>query len=225
MALILLVEDNEDLLANLSQWLERAGFELDFARNGQHALKLAESGEYDCIVLDVMLPGIDGFEVLRKLRESGLATPIIMLTAKDSIEDRVKGLGLGADDYLVKPFALKELEARIRALLRRATQSESAILNFAGVSLDISAHCASRDGVKLKLTPACFRILTELLRQAPNVVEREDLEQILWGAQPPGPGAMRNHILELRKVLDRPFAQKLLVTVPHVGYRLTDVTA
>ena len=226
MALILLVEDNEDLLANLGEWLERAGFELDFARNGLHAFNLARSGNYDCIVLDVMLPGLDGFEVCRKLRtECCLATPIIMLTAKDSVEDRVNGLGLGADDYLVKPFALRELEARIRALLRRGKQPESAILKFAGVSLNIPQHSAFRDGVELKLTPACFRILTELLRAAPNVVSRAQLEQILWGSEAPGPGALRNHILELRRVLDRPFAKHLLLTVPHLGYRLSDDAA
>lgn len=221
MAFILLVEDNEDILANLGEWLEAAGFELDFARDGQHGLDLAASEEYDCIVLDIMLPGLDGFEICRKLRnEFGLATPIIILTARDDIDDRVKGLGLGADDYIIKPFSLRELEARIRAVLRRSGRVDSAVLQFGGISLSIAHHTVSRDECEIKLTPAGFRILAELLRAAPGVVSRKKLEHMLWGDETPGPGAMRNHILELRRAIDKPFEKPMLFTVPHVGYKL-----
>lgn len=220
MASLLFVEDNEDLLANLYAWFEPRGHLLDCARDGAAAFKRIVAGNYDCIVLDVMLPRLDGFSLCRKLREENVVSvPIIMLTARDAVEDRVKGLELGADDYLVKPFSLRELEARINALMRRPPGA-AICLRFDEIEIFPGERRALRNGVELRLAPASFSILLELVRSAPNLVSRQRLEDILWGEAPPGGSALRNHILELRRALDKPFGSSLLQTVPHQGYRL-----
>ena len=230
MPALLLVEDNEDILAMLYAFFEPLGYELDCARNGRAGLEQALAGRFDCLVLDVMLPGMDGITLCRTLREKhDCRTPIIMLTARDTVPDRVLGLDSGADDYLVKPFALKELEARIRALIRargRGAQGTarggSGELRYADVVLDVAGHRVSRQGRELRVSPTGFRILCELMRVAPALLPREELEQSLWGDNPPGGSALRTHIHELRQALDKPFAVPLLQTVSHVGYRLTD---
>ena len=225
---LLLVEDNEDILANLYAFLEPLGYELDCARNGRTGLAMALEQHFDCIVLDIMLPGIDGISLCRELRDKHHKhTPIIMLTARDAVADRVQGLEAGADDYLVKPFALKELEARIRALLRRGRMSSGntadggAVWTYADLTFNSGEHWAERQGRRLRLSPTGFRILDELMRVAPGLVRREDLEHALWGDDPPEGSALRTHIHELRRELDKPFAESLLHTVPHVGYRLS----
>ena len=225
---LLLVEDNEDILANLYAFLEPLGYELDCARNGRTGLAMAIDQHFDCIVLDIMLPGIDGISLCRELRDKHHKhTPIIMLTARDAVADRVQGLEAGADDYLVKPFALKELEARIRALLRRGRMSSGntadggAVWRYADLTFNSGEHWAERQGRRLRLSPTGFRILDELMRVAPGLVRREDLEHALWGDDPPEGSALRTHIHELRRELDKPFAESLLHTVPHVGYRLS----
>lgn len=225
---LLLVEDNEDILANLYAFLEPLGYELDCARNGRTGLAMAIDQHFDCIVLDIMLPGIDGISLCRELRDKHHKhTPIIMLTARDAVADRVQGLEAGADDYLVKPFALKELEARIRALLRRGRMSSGnsadggAVWTYADLTFNSGEHWAERQGRRLRLSPTGFRILDELMRVAPGLVRREDLEHALWGDDPPEGSALRTHIHELRRELDKPFAESLLHTVPHVGYRLS----
>ena len=225
---LLLVEDNEDILANLYAFLEPLGYELDCARNGRTGLAMAIDQHFDCIVLDIMLPGIDGISLCRELRDKHhKLTPIIMLTARDAVADRVQGLEAGADDYLVKPFALKELEARIRALLRRGRMSSGnsadggAVWTYADLTFNSGEHWAERQGRRLRLSPTGFRILDELMRVAPGLVRREDLEHALWGDDPPEGSSLRTHIHELRRELDKPFAESLLHTVPHVGYRLS----
>lgn len=216
---LLFIEDNEDLLMNLFDWFESKNYSCDCARNGLSGLELATEGSFNCIVLDIMLPGLDGLEVCRKLRKRGAATPIIMLTARDSVADRITGLECGADDYLVKPFSLKELEARIRAVLRRG-MSNSPARRFGCLEVDGSRHRAFRDGHELRLSPTGFKILETLVLQAPGIVRRETLENMLWGDDAPVGSALRNHIHELRKVLDKPFDIPLLETVPHLGWRL-----
>lgn len=225
---LLLVEDNEDILAMLYAFFEPLGYELDCARNGRAGLEQALAGRFDCLVLDVMLPGMDGITLCRTLREKhGCRTPIIMLTARDTVPDRVLGLDSGADDYLVKPFALKELAARIRALIRARERGGTSTtggvggeLRYADVTLDVAGHRVSRQGREVRLSPTGFRILCELMRVAPALVPREELEQIIWGDDPPGGSALRTHIHEVRQSLDKPFDQPLLQTVTHVGYRL-----
>ena len=225
---LLLVEDNEDILANLYAFLEPLGYELDCARNGRTGLAMALDQHFDCIVLDIMLPGMDGISLCRELRaKHHKHTPIIMLTARDAVADRVQGLEAGADDYLVKPFALKELEARIRALLRRGRMSSGnsadggAVWTYADLTFNSGEHWAERQGRRLRLSPTGFRILDELMRAAPGLVRREDLEHALWGDDPPEGSALRTHIHELRRELDKPFAEPLLHTLPHVSYCLS----
>ena len=224
----LLVEDNEDILANLYAFFEPMGYVLDCARNGRAGLQMALEHDFDCIVLDVMLPGLDGVSLCRRLRqEYKCATPVIMLTARDAVADRVTGLEAGADDYLVKPFAFRELEARIRALLRRGRLQSATGMDRGGLwtcadlTLNEEEHWAARQGRRLRLSPTGFRILKELLRVAPGLVRRQHLEQLLWGDEPPEGSALRTHIHELRRELDKPFGLPLLHTVPHVGYRLS----
>ena len=222
---LLLVEDNEDILANLYAYLEPLGYELDCARNGRAGLAMALERRFDCLILDVMLPGMDGLALCRALREEhGQTLPVLMLTARDTVADRVLGLEAGADDYLVKPFALKELAARVRALLRRsrlqAGKVAGAVWTYADVQLNTAEHWAQRAGRPLRLSPTGFRILTELLRAAPALVRRQELENLLWGDAPPEGSALRTHIHELRRELDKPFAAALLHTLPHMGYRL-----
>ncbi len=216
---LLIIEDNADILANIVDYLEAAGHVVDCAQNGPGGLHLALIGSYDLIVLDIMLPGMDGYQVCRSLRDSGKHTPIIMLTARDTLDDRLHGLREGADDYLVKPFALAELAARIDAVLRRS-QGFQPRLQVADLQLDLDTWQVSRAGQPLKLNPACLKLLEILMRRSPAVVRREDLEHALWGDQPPPSDSLRSHLHLLRQAVDRPFAHSLLHTVHGIGYRL-----
>ncbi len=223
----LIIEDNQDITANLYAFLEPLGYELDCAHTGTAGLESARNGRFDVIMLDIMLPGLDGLSVCRALRrEHAVDTPILMLTARDTVADRVAGLDDGADDYLVKPFSMKELDARLRALVRRAQGTQTtASLRWEDLTLDPASHTACRAGLPLKLGPTAFTILAALMRAAPRIVSRAELEQAVWGDTPPESGALRTHIHELRQRLDKPFPRPLLKTVPHVGYGLDAQTA
>ncbi|MDR2838545.1 MAG: response regulator transcription factor [Azonexus sp.] len=216
---LLIIEDHPDIIANIVDYLEAAGHTVDCAYNGPGGLHLALTGQHDLIVLDVMLPGMDGFQVCRNLRESGKQTPVIMLTARDTLDDRLHGLRLGADDYLVKPFALAELEARIEAVQRRA-RGGGQRLQVADLTLDLDTLRVTRDGQTIRLNPACLKLLEILMRKSPGVVRREVLETAMWGDDPPASDSLRSHLHLLRQAVDRPFPQPLLHTVHGVGYRL-----
>lgn len=216
---LLVVEDHPDILANIADYLEAAGHIVDCAGNGPGGLHLALTGHYDLIVLDVNLPGMDGFQVCRSLREAGQQLPVIMLTARDALDDRLQGLRNGADDYLVKPFALAELEARIEAILRR-TRGGSQRLQVADLILDLDTWQVTRGGRPIRLNPACLKLLEVLMRRSPGVVRREALETALWGDDPPLSDSLRSHLHLLRQALDKPFPVPLLHTVHGVGYRL-----
>lgn len=221
---ILIIEDNPDIVANLYEYFEPLGHELDNARTGHAGLARAAEQNFDVIVLDGMLPGLDGLEVCRRLREElHCNTPVLMLTARDTVNDKVKGLRAGADDYLVKPYSLIELEARLDALLRRATASGvDQVLRFGELEFDTGTFEARRAGQRLELTPFGYKLLAALLRSAPRLVPREALEQELWKDEPPLSDALRSHIHALRQAIDKPFPQSvpMLVTVPGIGYRL-----
>lgn len=225
---ILVVEDEKAIADILVFNLQREGYDTIVAYDGTEGLRCALEEAPDLVLLDVMLPGMDGITLCRTLREKhDCRTPIIMLTARDTVPDRVLGLESGADDYLIKPFALKELEARIRALIRAqgrgmqgAGGGSGGELRYADVVVDVAGHRVTRQGRELRVSPTGFRILCELLRVAPALLPREELEQTLWGDDPPGGSALRTHIHELRQVLDKPFDRPLLQTVTHVGYRL-----
>jgi DNA-binding response OmpR family regulator len=223
---VLVVEDNRSLVANLFEYFEARGYTLDAAPDGPTGLHLAISHPYDAIVLDWMLPRMDGPEVLRRLRDdAGSDVPVLMLTARDELPDKIAGFRAGADDYLTKPFALPELEVRLEALVNRATgRGRSRVLQVADLRYDPTTLEATRGGRSLHLYPACRRLLEVLMQASPAAVTRERLERALWGDDPPEGDMLRSHVYELRRSVDLPFAVKLIHTLPRVGYRLAETT-
>lgn len=228
---LLVVEDNRNLVANLFDYFEARGHTLDAAPDGITGLHLATTQSYDAVVLDWMLPRMDGPEVLRKLREAHASNmqaadvPVIMLTARDELPDKIAGFRAGADDYLTKPFALPELEVRLEALLTRAKgRGRARVLEVQDLRLDMATLEVSRAGKPLHLYPACRKLLEVLMQASPGAVTRERLEYALWGDSPPDGDMLRSHIYELRRSVDGPFPIKLIQTLPRVGYRLTTHT-
>ncbi|MBT8768789.1 response regulator transcription factor [Metapseudomonas boanensis] len=220
---ILLVEDNHDILANMVDYLELKGYVVDCARDGLSGLHLATSEHYDLIVLDIMLPGLDGYSLCRRLREEARRdTPVIFLTARDSLDDRLQGFKSGADDYLLKPFALSELAARIEAVLRRSQGGGKRTLQVADLCYDLDTLEVSRGGKALKLNPIGLKLLAVLMQKSPHLVRREALEEALWGDDCPDSDSLRSHIHQLRQVIDKPFSNPLLHTQHGLGYRLAE---
>ncbi|MGE6441691.1 response regulator transcription factor [Psychrobacter sp. NPDC078409] len=219
---ILVIEDNPDIVANIYAFFEPKGFELDNAYNGYSGLTLASNNRYDVILLDVMLPGMDGTQLCKKLREElHDKTPVLMLTARDTILDKVAGFDSGADDYLVKPFSLVELECRIKALIRRHEDDHFAhSIAVGALSLNNSEHTIMRDGQSLKLTPTGFKILHILMSAAPRVVSKTEIEEKVWGLDIPSSDALRTHMHSVRAQVDKPFDTSMIVTVPGVGYQI-----
>ncbi|WP_027080448.1 response regulator transcription factor [Luteimonas mephitis] len=219
---LLVIEDNRNLVANLFEYFEARGHVLDAAPDGVTGLHLASTQAYDAVVLDWMLPGLDGPEVMRRLREEhGRDTPVIMLTARDDLPDKIAGFRAGADDYLTKPFALPELEVRLEALAARAGgRSRKRVLEVGDLRLDLATLEASRAGRPLHLFPACRKLLEVLMQASPAAVTRERLEYALWGDDPPDRDMLRSHVYELRRSVDAPFEAKLIQTLPRVGYRI-----
>ncbi len=217
---LLIIEDNPAIVENLTEFLEPKGYILDFAMDGIGGLHLAITNDYDVIVLDIMLPGMDGITLCKKLRqEADKQVPVIMLTARDTLEDKLLGFDSGADDYLVKPFALKELEARIKSLSKRQI-SAGKILKLSGLRMDTGTYEVSRDGLNIELSNACTAILKLLMEASPNVVSRKEMENSLWGDMPPGSDVLRTHIYTLRKKIDKPFDRALIETVHGIGFRI-----
>ena len=223
--LILVVEDNRNLSEMMGEYLETRGFGVDYAGDGHDGYRLAVDNSYDVIVLDLMLPRMDGIELCRKLRnEAKKSTPVLMLTARDTLQDKVIGLDAGADDYLVKPFAIQELEARLRALIRRDRRQVSAeVLKVDDLILDTASLRVSRGGKEIQLSPIGLRLLTILMRESPRVVTRRDIEREIWGDGLPDSDTLRSHLYNLRKAIDRPFQKPLLHTVQTAGYRIADL--
>ncbi|MEM1260821.1 MAG: response regulator transcription factor [Pseudomonadota bacterium] len=221
---LLLIEDNHDIAAMICDFFEARGYTMDYAADGVTGLHLAVTGSFDAIILDLMLPGIDGVEVCRKLRnEASRDTPVLMLTARDTLDDKIAGLEAGADDYLVKPFEITELEARIRATLRRIRgRLVRETLELGDLTVDTGTMEVSRRGQSLSLTPIGLKLLTTLLKAAPRVVSRQDLERAVWGDIVPDSDALRSHMYNLRKTIDKPFDKALLHTVAGSGYRMAD---
>ena len=224
--LLLLVEDHADLAETLCEELESRGFEVDYAANGAAGLDLAGARAFDLIILDWMLPKLSGVEVCRRMRRQRIAAPVLMLTARDQVEDRIEGLEAGADDYLVKPFHVDELVARIEALLRRARgRVVEGELRVADLAFDVGSLGVRRGERPLSLSPTGLRILRVLMTAAPGAVSRDALERELWGDSRPDSDALRTHIYNLRQALDGPGEPKLLETLPGIGYRLADSDA
>jgi len=219
---ILLIEDQRDIAANIWDFLEFRGFVMDHAADGATGLRMAMDGGYDVIVLDLGLPKLDGLDLCRKLREAGRDTPVLMLTARDTLEDKLTGFAQGADDYLVKPFAMKELEARVRALYRRGRLQHGEVLRIADLTLDPVNVQVERAGQALTLTRAGFVLLELLLRRSPHLVRHADLAHALWGESGGDIATLHTHLSVLRSVIDRPFKQQLLHTVHGFGYRMAE---
>ena len=220
---ILLVEDNRDLALNLFDYFETRGNTMDMAADGISGLHLAASNPYDILILDVMLPGIDGLTLCRRLREAGKHTPILMLTARDSLDDKIVGLEAGADDYVVKPFALREVEARLHALVRRTQVREGrGVLRVGDLSFDPDTRKVMRGSRVIELPPIPLRILEMLMRYAPRVLPRGELEQGVWGDSPPDSDALRAHLHILRSAIDRRADTPLIRTHRGVGYQISD---
>jgi two-component system copper resistance phosphate regulon response regulator CusR len=216
---LLVVEVEEKTAAYLQKGLQENGFVLDVARTGDDGLHLARSAHYDLIILDVMLPQRDGWSVLTALRELGKATPVLFLTARDSIQDRVKGLELGADDYLVKPFAFSELLARVRSILRRGPSRQSDELVVGDLTIDFRRHRAERAGRRLDLTPKEFALLSLLARHAGEVLSRTLIAEQVWDMNfDSDTNVVDVHVRRLRSKVDDPFEHKLIHTVRGVGY-------
>ncbi|HTM71149.1 MAG TPA: response regulator transcription factor [Luteimonas sp.] len=218
---VLIIEDQHDIAANLWDFLERRGHAVDHCADGVAGLARARAGGFDAIVLDLGLPRLDGLQLCRALREAGDGVPVLMLTARDTLEDKLRGYAEGADDYMVKPFALRELEARLRALHRRNAPA-AAPLAHAGLGYDPAALVATREGRRIPLTRMQGALLAALLAQAPHVCSRERLLRTLWPEGEGDAAALHTLVYELRALVDRPFAQPLLASVRGVGYRIAE---
>lgn len=224
---ILIVEDEEKMARALRTGLEADQFSVSLAGTGEEGFFLASTETFDLVILDLMLPLRDGMEVLTALRQKGLSTPVLILTSKDTVRDRVRGLEGGADDYLVKPFAFSELLARIRALLRRGRPELGDKLRLADLEMDAAGRVVSRGGKELTLTAREFDLLEYLLRQQGRVVSREMLARDVWqetARYTPLDNVIDVHVAHLRRKLDDPFRKKLLHTVRGVGFVLREET-
>ena len=217
---VLVVEDEAKLATLIREGLERRGLAVDVADAGEEALWRAGSTAYDAIVLDLMLPGIDGFEVCRRLRADEVWTPILMLTARDAIEDRVEGLDGGADDYLTKPFAFPELEARLRALVRRGEEPRPAVLESGGLRLDPAASRVERDGTEIELSRIEFAMLETFMRRPGRALSRVELLEHVWDdSYENRSNVVDVYVRYLRAKIDEPFGTHSIETVRGVGYR------
>lgn len=222
---ILIVEDEPKTASYLRKGLEENGFVVDMANNGEDGLHLAQTGKYDLMILDVMLPGRDGWSVISELERSGASTRVLFLTARDAVHDRVKGLELGADDYLVKPFAFSELLARVRTVLRRGAARQPNVLTVADLEMDLVRHRAIRAGTPLDLTPKEFLLLSLLLRRSGEVLSRTLIAEQVWDINfDSDSNVVEVHMRRLRLKVDDPFDQKLIYTVRGVGYVLEQRT-
>jgi len=218
---ILIVEDEIKVAAFLKRGLQEEAWRVDVAGDGNAGLAMIRAGGYDVIALDIMLPGRDGLSVLRSMRRDGDDTPVLLLTARDAVPDRVAGLREGADDYLTKPFAFEELLARLQALVRRRTGSFGEVLSAGDLHMDTVKHAVQRDERPIVLTALEYRLLEYLLRNRGRVLSRVDIEEAIWGLnENPDSNVVDVYINHLRKKIDQDFGQPLIYTIRGFGYKL-----
>jgi DNA-binding response OmpR family regulator len=213
----LLVEDNVSLAQTVIAYFDLEGIDCDYASNGSQGLELALLNDYQVILLDINLPRINGLEVCEMIRKQGVDIPVMMLTARDSLEDKLAGFDAGTDDYLVKPFELSELVARVKALFNRRSL-HSMKLEVGPLVMDLSLKTVCREGQKLKLTPTCWKLLEILMRESPNLVSREKMQNTIWNEPDlPESDVLKVHLYKLRQQVDKPFSIKLIQTVSSHG--------
>ncbi len=223
---VLIIEDNPDIAANIGDYLEDNEHMVDFAGDGITGLHLAIVNDFDAIVLDLQLPGMDGLEVCRKLREEARKdTPVLMLTARDRLEDKLAGFEHGADDYLVKPFELQEVEARLQVLVKRGRTVQPRELEVGPLHYNLDTVQVEREGVSLELNPIGLKLLRKLMESSPNVVTRKELETHVWGEEMPDSDSLRVHIHTLRAAIDKPFEHPMIQTRHGIGYRMVEPDA
>lgn len=218
---LLVVEDEAKVLALLKAGLQEHGFDVETSADGESALRRAETERFDALILDIMLPGRDGLSILKRLRANGNAVPVLLLTARGDLAERIEGLNLGADDYLPKPFSILELVARLGAVLRRHHGTGLTIMNYADLSANLVTKEVRRGELRIELTTREFALLVCLLRNPGKSVTRVELIQAVWGFQfDPGTNVVDVAVQRLRRKLDDPFAVKLIQTVRKVGYAI-----
>lgn len=218
---ILLVEDNQTIASQVIEFLEGHGWTLDYAATGKQGMALASAEIYDLVLLDLNLPDVDGLQVCEHIKQHAPhKLPVLMLTARDAFEDKAKGFYRGADDYVTKPFELRELALRCQALARRHELHTSQTLQIGDLHLDLGKRQATRAGQPLTLTHIGFTLLTGLAKAYPNALTRSELIHLVWGDEPPPSDALKSHMYSLRNALDKPFDQSMLRTLTNVGYRL-----
>lgn len=219
---VLLVEDNHAIAQQLIDYLIGQGMSVDYADNGKRAIALVAEHVFDLVILDLMLPDADGYTLCAELKELASShLPILMLTARDSLADKLQGFEVGADDYLTKPFALEEVYMRALALSRRVMLHQSKSITLGELVLDMGQRTATRNGKILALSQTDFAILQELVLAYPNAVSKRNLNQKIWGDDVPETDALRSHIYTLRNALDKPFSSAMIQTVHGIGFRLT----
>ncbi len=222
---LLYAEDELDILESTARRLRQNGHTVDTCDNGLDAVDFIEFTDYDAIILDIMMPGMDGIEVLRTIRENGNTTPVLLLTAKDQIQDRVAGLDAGSDDYLTKPFAYEELTARLRAIMRRPQQTEviSNVLSIGELSMDTSSHLVKRENEVIELSAKEYAVLEYMLRNQNQVLSRDQIEHNAWGYDYEGVSNVVDvYIRRLRKKVDNDYDIKYIHTVRGAGYMLRE---
>lgn len=220
---ILIAEDDKGLREVIQKKMKAQGFSVDIFSNGEDACDYLIDGDYDVAVLDIMMPKMDGIQVVREIRDKGISTPVIFLTAKDTIADKVKGLDVGANDYVVKPFAFEELFARIRAVTRTAAVSTSNIYSLADLTLDVESHIVMRNGKEIELTGREYSLLEYLMVNKGKILSRAKIEDHVWGLDYPGGGTVVDvYINYLRKKVDQGYDKKLIFTVRGIGFVLKE---
>ena len=220
---ILIVEDEHLIATSIKKGLEQEHYTVDIAFDGIEGYDLAASNEYDIILLDLMLPGLDGLSICQKLRTENIHTPILMLTAKSQLDDKVKGFNVGADDYLTKPFAFEELLARIRALSRRPQQTTGKILTVADLSIDTTNYQIKRGTKEIRLSSKEYSLLECLVRHAGQILNKDQIIQYVWSYESDIlPNTVEVYIRNLRQKIDQPFKKKLIQTIRGFGYKISE---
>lgn len=219
---LLLVEDDLDLAGNVMDYLELEDIVCDHASNGVAALQLLGDNRYQVVVLDINLPRLDGLQVCSRAREQGNDTPIIMLTARDQLQDKITGFEQGADDYLVKPFAMEELVMRVKALAKRRS-AQNKQLAVSGLVMDLSGKSVSYNGALLHCSPTGFKLLEQLMRASPNPIDRDELVELVWGEESPDSNSLKVHMHKLRKALSTASVPMEINFKTQVGFSLSPV--